>query len=87
MTATIKVWGVPFMAAKQKLAVERHCFGDCAKISMGGVIDGGPGLGGLAVCCEAICPHLGMDSDEPIGTTMSFGKPHAIYLRALKSEE
>lgn len=85
MSEPIKVWGVAFMAEKQKVAVQRHCFGDCGKISMAGMIDAGE-LGGLAVCCEPVCPHVAMEMDEPFGDTMSFGKKHLVYLRALTPE-
>lgn len=46
----IIVWGVP--ALIQKAAFEKHCTGDCGKISMGGVINDDQ-TGGLFVCCEA----------------------------------
>lgn len=85
MSTPEKVFGIAFMAPKQKAAVEAHCFGDCGKISMAGMIDAGP-LGGLAVCCEPTCPYMAMEMDEPFGQTNSFGRPHDIYLRALKPE-
>lgn len=81
----IKVFGIAFMAPKQKAAVLAHCYGDCGKISMAGVIDAGS-LGGLAVCCESTCPHVALETDEPFGQTMSFGQPHDVYIRALKPE-
>ena len=80
-----KVFGIAFMAPKQKAAVQAHCFGDCGKISMAGMIDAGP-LGGLAVCCEPTCPHMALEMDEPFGQTNSFGRPHDVYLRALNPE-
>ena len=52
------------------------------KISMAGVIDDAA-TGGLLVCCEPACPWLKAEMDEPYGQTMSFGRPHAVYLRAL----
>jgi coenzyme F420-reducing hydrogenase gamma subunit len=81
----IKVWGVAFMAEKQKDAVLAHCFGDCGKISIAGVIDAGQ-IGGLAVCCEPTCPYVAMEMDEPYGQTNSFGKVHDVYLRCLTPE-
>lgn len=56
MEAAIEVWGVPALAPKQKLAFERHCTGDCGKISMSGLI-GDDMTGGLFVCCQPTCPH------------------------------
>lgn len=85
MTAeTIKVWGVAVLAPKQKAAAEAHCFGDCGKISMAGVIDDAM-TGGLFVCCEPICPHVAQEMDG-YGETMSFGKPHTVTLRLLRPE-
>lgn len=80
----IKVWGIAAMAPKQQAAVNAHCFGDCAKISMGGVIDD-PVTGGLLVCCQPTCPHAAEEMDG-YGQTMSFGTPHTVTLRLLKPE-
>jgi len=80
-----KVFGVVVMAPTQKAAVDAHCFGDCGKISMAGGIDS-EDFGPLMVCCEATCPHMGYEMSEPYGTTMSFGRPHAVYIRVLKPE-
>jgi hypothetical protein len=73
------VWGVPAML--QKAAFEKHCTGDCGKISIGGLIDD-PMTGGLFVCCEVKCPHE-KGVIENYGRTNSFGKPHTVHLRAL----
>jgi hypothetical protein len=67
---------------EQKLLIEKHCFGDCGKISLAGVI-ADPTTGGLMVCCETKCPWLKAEMDEPYGSSMSFGRPHEIYLRSL----
>ena len=78
----IKVFGLLAMNTEQGRLVKKHCFGDCGKISMAGAIND-PATGGLMVCCETKCPWLKAEMDEPYGTTMSFGRPHEIYLRAL----
>lgn len=81
----IKVYGLLVMEPSQKPLTEKHCFGDCGKISMAGAIHDDM-LGGLMVCCEETCPWLLKQMDkagEPYGTTMSFGRPHEIYLRTL----
>ncbi|HET8762047.1 MAG TPA: hypothetical protein VFM12_01430, partial [Gemmatimonadales bacterium] len=80
-----KVYGLMVLEKSQKPLIEKHCFGDCGKISMAGAIHDDM-LGGLMVCCEEACPWLlkQMDKDgEPYGTTMSFGRPHEVFLRTL----
>jgi hypothetical protein len=84
--APVKVWGIAALAPTQKAAFEKHCTGDCGKISMGGVIDDEL-TGGLFVCCQEQCPHMLRESPEPYGTTNSFGEPHEVWLRLLKTEE
>lgn len=77
-----KIYGLLIMHKEQKPLIEKHCFGDCGKISMaGGITD--DQVGALMVCCEEVCPWLKMQMDEPYGTTMSFGRPHEVYLRTL----
>jgi hypothetical protein len=83
MTDAVKVWGVAVLAPKQKEAADAHCFGDCGKISMAGVIDDEL-TGGLFICCEKICPYMAHETPEPYGKTMSFDTPHDVYLRLLK---
>lgn len=78
------VWGVAVMAPKQKEAAEKHCFGDCGKISMAGAISDEL-TGGLFVCCEPTCPYMAQEMPD-YGTTMSFGRPHTVTLRLLKPE-
>lgn len=78
----IKVYGLLILVPSQKPLIEKHCFGDCGKISMaGGITD--DTVGALMVCCEEVCPWLAKQMDEPYGTTMSFGKPHEVYLRTI----
>lgn len=79
------VWGVAVMAPKQKEAAQKHCFGDCGKISMAGAI-ADEVTGGLFVCCQPTCPHE--DTVVPnYGETMSFGRPHIVHLRLLEPVE
>jgi hypothetical protein len=79
----IKVYGLMVLEKSQKPLIEKHCFGDCGKISMAGAINDDM-LGGLMVCCEEACPWLLKQMEgEPYGTTMSFGRPHEVYLRTL----
>ena len=84
MSEPIKVWGIAVLAPTQKAAAEAHCFGDCGKISMGGVINDDL-TGGLFVCPQATCPYMEREIPD-YGTTMSFGKPHNVTLRFLKPE-
>ena len=79
-----EVWGVAVLAPKQKGAADKHCFGDCGKISMGGAIDD-PLSGGLFVCCERTCPYEARTIPD-YGTTMSHGHPHVVHLRLLREE-
>lgn len=81
-----KVYGLIAMEKTQKPLIDKHCFGDCGKVSMAGVINDDL-VGPLWVCCEEVCPWLGKQMDEPYGTTMSFGRPHAIYLRVLSDTQ
>lgn len=78
----VKVFGLLILEKSQKPLIEKHCFGDCGKVSMGGVIRD-ENVGGLMVCCEEACPWLKKQTDTPYGTTMSFGRPHEVYLRVL----
>lgn len=83
-TDAIKVWGIAVLAPKQKAAADAHCFGDCGKISMAGVIDDSL-TGGLFVCCEPTCPYTAQEF-EGYGETQSFGERHRVTLRLLKPE-
>lgn len=85
MSEPIKVWGIAVLAPTQKAAAEAHCFGDCGKISMGGIINDEL-TGGLFVCCQPVCPYMEQEMPD-YGTTMSFGKPHSVTLRLLKQED
>lgn len=78
----IKVWGLIALEKTQEPLIQKHCFGDCGKLSMAGAIND-EHFGPLWVCCEAKCPWLAKETDEPYGNTMSFGRPHEVYLRVL----
>lgn len=82
--AAVQVWGIAVMAPKQKAAADKHCFGDCGKISMSGAINDDL-TGGLFVCCQPTCPYEA-EVIENYGTTMSFGQLHNVHLRLLHSE-
>lgn len=74
-----KLYGLLVKAPLQEQPVTDHCFGDCGRISMGGAIM--TGAGPMMMCCHDDCPHLGEQTDEPIGNSAMTGEP--IYLRAL----
>jgi hypothetical protein len=78
----IKVFGLLAFHKSQEPLIKKHCFGDCGKVSMAGVIMDDT-VGGFWVCCEEACPWLDKQMDVPYGTTMSFGRPHEIYVRML----
>jgi hypothetical protein len=79
------VWGVAVTAPLQKGAADKHCFGDCGKISMAGAI-ADELTGGLFVCCQPTCPYEAKVL-ENYGETMSFGRPHTVHLRLLEPVE
>jgi hypothetical protein len=78
----IKVFGLIAFEKSQKPLIEKHCFGDCGKVSAAGAIVDDM-LGPLWVCCETVCPWLRKQMDEPFGMTNSFGRPHEVYIRTL----
>lgn len=78
----MKVWGLIALEKTQEPLIQKHCLGDCGKLSMAGAINDDR-FGPLWVCCEAKCPWLAKETDEPYGSTMSFGRPHQVYLRVL----
>lgn len=80
-----EVWGVAVLASKQKAAATNHCFGDCGKISIAGVVHDEK-TGGLFICPERTCPY----EDQVLrdyGRADSFGVPHIIHLRVLRKEK
>lgn len=72
------------LAPLQKPQADKHCFGDCGKISMAGAISDDL-TGGLFVCSERVCPYEA-GTIPNYGKTMSFGKPHTVHLRLLKQD-
>ena len=79
----IKVYGLLMAHKEQEPLIAKHCFGDCGKASMAGAIHDDL-VGPLWVCCEEKCPWLLKQMEgEPYGATMSFGRPHEVYLRTL----
>lgn len=80
-----KVYGLLAFHAEQKPLIEAHCFGDCGKVSAAGCILDDT-VGGFWVCTEEKCPYLDKQMDEPYGRTMSFGRPHDVYIRTLKEK-
>lgn len=78
----ITVYGLTPLAKGQKPLIDKHCFGDCGRVSMAGAINDEQ-LGPMWVCCEASCPWLLYESAKPVGTTMSFGREHRVFVRLL----
>lgn len=83
MSDAVKIYGVLMSHKQQEILIKAHCFGDCGKISVAGMIVD-EDFGAIGVCCHAPCPHLDKEMDEPMGTVESFGKTHEVYLRKLK---
>lgn len=79
----IEVYGIAAQARTQTPLFEAHCIGDCGKISMAGAIDD-PIISALLVYCEPRCPY-GDVLIPNYGETMSFGKPHIVHLRMLRT--
>jgi len=63
----------------QEPEITKHCFGDCGKGLLAGLMD--PDLGALIPCAQAECPHLEKQMDESLWTTV---EGHSVYLRRLK---
>lgn len=82
MSTPTKIFGLLVLHPGQAPLIQKHCFGDCGKISIAGAIND-PATGGLMVCCEPVCPWVKGEMDKPYGKTMSFGREHEVYLRAL----
>lgn len=82
-----KVYGLMFMQPSQKGPIKAHCYGDCGKISMSGMICDDH-LGGIAICFEEACPYLDKQMEEPLGTTTFYhwrgDTVYDVYLRTVK---
>lgn len=74
------VYAIPMMVETQKAPLDKHCFGDCGKISMGGsiIIDE---VGPCWVCTHEECPHETGITDA-IGTCEMTGD--VVHIRGLK---
>jgi len=72
------IFGVCPMVEKQKIEIDKHCFGDCGKILLGGMIDD---LLALLPCKEKKCPY------EEKSLKYGICKGQIIYIRKLKEVE
>ncbi|MFZ1815971.1 MAG: hypothetical protein WAU16_16255 [Rhizobiaceae bacterium] len=70
------VFAIPMIIESQKAALDKHCFGDCGKISMGGAIEM-PDVGPCWVCTHADCPNEKGHTD-PLGTSELTGDEVSI---------
>lgn len=68
------ILGIP----EQRELIEKHCFGDCGKIIVGGLID--DHVGEICVCMQDDCKHLAGQMSVQAGTIE--GEP--VYFRKLK---
>lgn len=62
----------------QEAEITKHCFGDCGKAILAAMHD--EELGPLIPCAQSECPHLSMQTDEPMWHNND-GRP--VYLRKL----
>jgi hypothetical protein len=72
---------IPFYAtvlATQEAEITKHCFGDCGKAILAAMHD--DALGPLIPCAQPECPHLSMQSNEPMWLNTD-GRP--VFLRRL----
>jgi len=70
------LYAIPMMIESQKEPLEKHCFGDCGKISMSGCIDI-PEVGPCWVCTHSDCQHE-KGHTEPLGTSHMTGEEMCI---------
>lgn len=75
------IYGLLISIPEQEKLINKHCTGDCGKLSVGG-IDGGQ-LGPMAVCHEKECPYEKGVMNEPVGKV----KGENVYLRALGDDD
>jgi len=74
------LYAIPMMAESQKEPIEKHCFGDCGKISMFGAIEVDE-VGPCWVCTHADCPYEKGHTDA-LGTSGMTGDE--VCIRALR---
>ncbi len=77
-----KLFALPMMIENQKKAHDKHCFGDCGKVSMGGAIEIEE-VGPCWVCCEEKCPYE-KGVVGPLGTSGITGE--GVSIRGLNYE-
>ena len=63
----------------QEPLITEHCFGDCGKALIAGLMD--DMLGALIPCATEQCPHLDKQMDKPLGTAFHDAP---VFLRKLK---
>ncbi len=85
MSEPLQIFGLVAGSPTQKDAIDKHCFGDCGKVSMGGAVFEAA-VGMLWICCHASCPYE-QEQIRDYGTTESFGEEHVLHLRVLKPEQ
>lgn len=79
-----EAWGIAAAAPTQQRAAEKHCFGDCGKISIAAAI-ADEETGGMFACFQATCPHE-QQTIRCYGSTVLSGTPHLLHLRVLRKE-
>jgi hypothetical protein len=73
------IYCIPYMHSTQKEPLQKHCFGDCGKISMGMSVTCGE-YGPCFVCTQEVCPYE-KGSVGPCGEADATGD--TIYMRIL----
>lgn len=74
------IYCIPMGAKSQEQPLKDHCFGDCGKVSLGGMVDTGDVAGPCWVCTHAECPHE-KGVVGPVGTSDATGD--VIHIRVL----
>ena len=72
-----KIFGVCYFPGQDKL-IDKHCFGDCGKIIMGGIVDS---LTWYLPCKQEECPH-----EEKRMKRRKLNTGEMLWLRKLKDE-
>lgn len=62
--------------------LKKHCFGDCGKISIGGIVDTGDVAGPCWICHQEECPHE-KGNAGPVGEMESTGDN--IFIRVIET--
>lgn len=61
----MKIFALAVTHPEQEPLVNKHCFGDCGKISMGGGLV--TQVGATMLCFQEKCPHEVHEMQEPLG--------------------